>query len=97
MNGIPALDLWDLVNEVFHSSNQPKKSKRRVQGNLSRETPSNKHNHKQTKTPIQHDKFELSKVDYVSSNAYGEQESDDARDLGESCLYLEFTLVDDPT
>ena len=28
MDGIPAIDLWDLVIEVFHSSsNQPKKSK----------------------------------------------------------------------
>ena len=28
MDGIPALDLWDLVIEVLHSSfNQPKKSK----------------------------------------------------------------------
>ena len=35
MDGIPALDLWDLVIEVFHSSpNQQKKSKGRVQGNL---------------------------------------------------------------
>ena len=32
MDGIPALDLWDLVFEVFHSSpNQFKKSKGRVQ------------------------------------------------------------------
>ena len=35
MDGIPALDLWDLVIEVLHSSfNQPKKSKDTVQGNL---------------------------------------------------------------
>ena len=31
MDGIPALDLWDLVVEVLHSSsNQPKKSKENV-------------------------------------------------------------------
>ena len=53
MDGIPALDLWDLVIEVFLSSpNQWKKSKGRVQGNLLSDTPSNKHTHHQTKTPI---------------------------------------------
>ena len=38
MNGIPALDLWDLVIEVFHSSpNQTNQTKdvRVPQGNLS--------------------------------------------------------------
>ena len=70
MDGIPALDLLDLVIEVFHSSShQLEKSKGRVQGNLSRDTPSNKHTHNQTKTPIQHDNLELSNVEYVSSNA----------------------------
>ena len=35
MDGIPALDLWDLVIEVLYaSSNQPKKSKENVQGSL---------------------------------------------------------------
>ena len=70
MDGIPALDLWDLVIEVFLSSpNQLKKSKRRVQGNLLRDTPSNKHTDNQTKTPIQHDNLALSNVDHVLSNA----------------------------
>ena len=33
MDGIPALDLWDLVIEVLHtSSNQAKKSKENAQG-----------------------------------------------------------------
>ena len=46
MDGIPALDLWDFVIEVFHSSpNQLKKSKDRAQGNLLRDTPPNKHTH----------------------------------------------------
>ena len=49
MDGIPALDLWDLVFEVLHSaSNQPKKSKDNVQGNLVRDTPSRKHTNSQT-------------------------------------------------
>ena len=41
MDGIPALDLWDLVIEVFHfSPNQINKSKdQESQGNLSRNTP----------------------------------------------------------
>ena len=35
MDGIPALDLWDLVREVFHSSpNQLNNTKDQVQGNL---------------------------------------------------------------
>ena len=46
MDGIPALDFWDLVTEVFHAfPDRLKKSKGRVQGNLSRD------NH-QTSTPI---------------------------------------------
>ena len=39
MDGIPGLDLWDLVIEVFHSSpNQLNNTKGQVQGNLSRDT-----------------------------------------------------------
>ena len=59
MDGIPALDLWDLVIEVFHSS--PKQ----ILGNLLRDTPSNKHTQNQTKVPIQHDTLELCNVDCV--------------------------------
>ena len=52
MSGIPALDLWDLVIEVFHSSsNQLNNTKDQVQGNLSRDTTSNKHTHNKTKVP----------------------------------------------
>ena len=70
MDGIPALDLWDLVIEVLYSSsNQPKKSKENVQGNLQRNKASNKHTKNQIKTQIQHNVLELSNVDYVSSNA----------------------------
>ena len=73
-DGIPALDLWDSVIEVFHSSpNQLMNSKGRVQGNVSRDTPSNKHTQNQTKTPIQHDNLEVSNVDYVSSNVKSSQ------------------------
>ena len=69
LDGIPALDLWDLVFEVFHSSsNQPMKSKEKVQGELLRDTPSRKHTNSQVKTPIQHNDLELCNVDHVSSN-----------------------------
>ena len=70
MDGTPALDLWDLVVEVFHSSpNQLNNTRGQVQGNLSRNTRSNKRTQNQTKTPIQHGNFDLSDVDCVPSNA----------------------------
>ena len=71
MDGIPALDPWDLVIEVFPSStNQLKKNNGRVQGDLLRYTPSIKHTKIQTKTPIQHDDHELCKDDYVPSKGF---------------------------
>ena len=52
MDGIPALDLWDLVIEVFRSSpNQLNNIKDLLRGNSSRNTTSNKHDHNQTKLP----------------------------------------------
>ena len=59
MDGIPALDIWDLVIEVLHSSStQSKKSKENVQGNLLHDTPSRKHTKNQVKTPIQFNDLE---------------------------------------
>ena len=70
MDEIPALDLWDLFIEAFHSSpNQFNNTKDQVRINSSRNTTSNKHTQNQTKVPTQHDNFELRNVDYVSSNA----------------------------
>ena len=70
MDGIPALDLWDLVKEVFHSSpTQSKITKDQARGNSLRDTASNKHTQNQTKVPTQHNNLELSDVDYVPSNA----------------------------
>ena len=64
---IPALDLWDLVIEAFlSSSNQFKK---KVQGDLLRNTSISKHTQNQTKIPIHYDIFELSNVDCLPSNA----------------------------
>ena len=55
MDGIPALDLWDLVNEVFHSSpTQSKKTKDQARGNSSRDTTSCKHTQNQTEDPTKH-------------------------------------------
>ena len=69
MDGIPALDLWDLVKEVFHSSTNPTTPKIKYE-ETRRVTPhQNKHTQNQTKVPIQHDNLELSDVDDVSSNA----------------------------
>ena len=68
MDGIPALDLWDLVFEVSHSSsNQPQKSKENVQGNLLHDRPSRKQTKNPVKTPIQYNDLEYATVDYVSS------------------------------
>ena len=44
MDGIPALDLWDLVIEVLHSSsNQAKGPKEQAQRDLQRNKPSSEH------------------------------------------------------
>ena len=74
MDGIPALDLWDLVIEVFHSSpNQSKKPKIKY-WETRRVTPH------QTSTPKTKPRFqlitnnlELSNVDSVSLNAKSSQ------------------------
>ena len=68
MDGIPALDIWDLVFEVL-----PKKSQQNVQGNLLLDTPSRKQTKNQVKTPIQYKDLELCHVDYVSSNVKSSQ------------------------
>ena len=70
MDGIPALDLWDLVIEEFHSSpTQSKKTEDQARGNLLRDTTSNDHTQNQTEDPTKHNNLELSNDDYVSSNA----------------------------
>ena len=64
-----SLSLWSLVIEVFHSSsNQSKKPKEKVQGDMLR-----KHTNIQTKNPIQHDDLELCNVDYFSANEKSSQ------------------------
>ena len=70
MDGIPALDLWDLVIEVLHSSQQQLNETKglSVQGNLLRNTTSNQHTQNQTNVPTTHDTFDLYHVDSVPSN-----------------------------
>ena len=70
MDGIPALDLWDLVIEVFHSSpSQSKKTKDQARGNSLCFTTFNKQTQNQIEDPTKHNNLELSYVDCVSSNA----------------------------
>ena len=66
MNGIPTIDLWNLVIEVFHSSpNQINKSKgQESQGNLTRNTTF----HMKNQNPTKHVNLDLNNVDHVSSN-----------------------------
>ena len=67
MVGIPALDLWDLVIEVIHSSpNQTNKAKdiREPRENLSRNTTL----HMKNQNPTKHANLDLNNVDHFSSN-----------------------------
>ena len=76
MDGIPALDFWDLVTEVLHSSsNQLRKSKENVHGILPHDTPSSKQAKNKVQAPNQHNDLESCNVDCVSSNVKSSQSS----------------------
>ena len=67
MDGIPALDLWDLVIEVFHSSpNQTNKTKdvREPRGNLSATPQSNM----RKPIPTTNTNLDLTSIDHVPSS-----------------------------
>ena len=67
MDGIPALNLWDLVIQVFHSSpNQTNKTKylREPQGNLSASPQS----HKRRQIPTTNTNLDLTNIDHVPSS-----------------------------
>ena len=67
MDGIPALDLWDPVFEVFHSSpNKTNKAKvvREPQGNPSADVQPNMRN----QIPTKHTNLDLTNIDHVPSN-----------------------------
>ena len=66
MDGIPALDLWNLVVEVLH--NQLQRNQERARRDLQHSKPSSRHTNTQTKTRIQNENLGLSTVDFVSSN-----------------------------
>ena len=68
MDGIPALDLWNWVKEVFHcNQNQLGETKdSTVQGNLWHRVITRKKN--QTKISTKHDSSDLFDVDNVHSN-----------------------------
>ena len=65
MDGIPALTLWDLVIEVFHSvPNKTEAPKRQLRGNPSAFVESNKHN----PIPIKHTSVIPKSIDNIPSN-----------------------------
>ena len=75
MDGIPALDLWNLVFDVFRcDQNQTCKTKGpSAQGNLRHHVMTSTRKKSQTKTPTMHDSSELFHIDNVqifSVNCY---------------------------
>ena len=67
MDGILALDLWDLVIEIFHSSpNQTNKAKDEKEplGNLS----ANNQPNMQKQCPTAHTNLDLTNIDQIPSN-----------------------------
>ena len=70
MDGIPALDLWNWVIEVFHcNQNQPSETKdSSAQGNLWHRVMSSTRKKNQTQAPTKHDSSELLHIDSVPSN-----------------------------
>ena len=70
MDGIPALDLWDLVVEVFHSSpNQTNNTKdvREPRGNWS---PNPQPNNMRKPTPTTNTNLDLINIDHVPSSGH---------------------------
>ena len=59
MDGIPALERWDMVVEVFHSSpNQPNNTKDQARRISLRDLTSNKHTQNQSEDPTKHNNIE---------------------------------------
>ena len=73
MDGILALDLWDLVIEVFHSSLHPPS----IQGNRCCNEQSGKRSNTRTKKRPIRDDLRLTNVDHVTSNAQRSSNQDD--------------------
>ena len=68
MDGIPALDLWDLVIEVLHSSPNRTQRLQRVRRDPLLNKTSGKRTNAQSRTQIPKECLELSSVDCISSN-----------------------------
>ena len=75
MDGIHALDVWNLFVEVFHyNQNQSNKAKdSTAQGDLLHRVTSSKRTKNQTEAPPTHDNSELFHVDNVPSNVWFSQ------------------------
>ena len=76
MDGIPALDLWDLVIEVLRSTNNTAKPGRSVQGNLygTGDHSINKTKNKTQTEKSKRDVEQLSSVDYVPTATHSSQD-----------------------
>ena len=61
MDGLPGLDLWDVVIEVLHSTNNTKRPIRRAPGNWC-ETGNRSSNKTRTKTPIERSNRDVDKT-----------------------------------
>ena len=68
MDGIPALDLWDLVVDVLHSNPNQKEKFKREREDPSYCRASKKQVMSQCNTQVSQKQTELSNVDFVSSN-----------------------------
>ena len=68
MEGISALDLWDLVIDVFHSNSNQKQPFKQVRSDPSYCKASEKRMNSQCNTQVAQRHLELSNVDFVSSN-----------------------------
>ena len=77
MDGIPALDLWDMVTEVFHSSNQKKSSTQQASGNRTgfKEAAGNcvRMSNVKLKKKGNQNVEQLSNLDHVTTNATSSQ------------------------
>ena len=68
MDGLPALDLWDIVIDVLRSTNNTPRHDKLAQGNLAQDRKS------KTSAEMREREFEhLSIVDYVPTNTHSSQ------------------------
>ena len=68
MDGFPALDLWDLVIEVFHSKSNQTHRNQQARGSRCMTKRPEKRTNSQNKTPVSKESLELSNIEFVSSS-----------------------------